>query len=143
MIHPSSIIDPNAKISKNVVIGPYCVIGPAVELGSNTKLHSHINIKGNTKIGKNNEIFPFVSIGTSPQDLKYKGEKNTLIIGNKNVIREYVTINPGTEGGGRLTKVGNNCLFMVSAHIAHDCLVGDNVISVSYTHLTLPTKRIV
>jgi len=103
VIHPSSIIDPNAKISNNVVIGPHCVIGSGVELGSNTKLHSHINIKGNTKIGKNNEIFPFVSIGTPPQDLKYKGEVNSIIIGDINKVREYVNINPGTSQGGTIT----------------------------------------
>ena len=128
MIHPSSIIDPNAKISNNVVIGPYCVIGSGVELGSNTKLHSHINIKGNTKIGKNNEIFPFVSIGTPPQDLKYKGEKNSIIIGDNNKLREYVNINPGTSQGGTITKIGNNNLLMVYCHIAHDCNIGNGIV---------------
>ena len=128
MIHPSSIIDSNAKISNDVVIGPYCVIGPGVELGSNTKLHSHINIKGNTKIGKNNEIFPFVSIGTPPQDLKYKGEKNSIIIGDNNKFREYVNINPGTSQGGTITKLGNNNLLMVYCHIAHDCDIGNNIV---------------
>ena len=128
MIHPSSIIDPNAKISKDVVIGPYCVIGSDVELGSNTKLHSHININGNTKIGKNNEIFPFVSIGTPPQDLKYKGEKNSIIIGDNNKLREYVNINPGTSHGGAVTKLGDNNLLMVYCHVAHDCNLGDNIV---------------
>ena len=128
MIHPSSIIDPNAKISNNVVIGPYCVIGSGVELGPNTKLHSHINIKGKTKIGKNNEIFPFVSIGTSPQDLKYKGEKNSIIIGDNNKLREYVNINPGTSQGGTITKLGSNNLLMVYCHIAHDCNIGNGIV---------------
>ena len=128
MIHPSSIINPNAKISEDVVIGPYCVIGPDVELGSNTKLHSHININGNTKIGKNNEIFPFVSIGTPPQDLKYKGEKNSIIIGDNNKFREYVNINPGTSQGGTITKLGSNNLLMVYCHVAHDCNIGDNIV---------------
>ena len=128
MIHPSSIIDPNAKISKDVVIGPYCVVGPDVELGSNTKLHSHININGNTKIGKNNEIFPFVSIGTPPQDLKYNGEKNSIIIGDNNKFREYVNINPGTSQGGTITKLGNNNLLMVYCHIAHDCNIGNDIV---------------
>ena len=128
MIHPSSIIDSNAKISNDVVIGPYCVIGPGVELGSNTKLHSHINIKGNTKIGKNNEIFPFVSIGTPPQDLKYMGEVNSIIIGDNNKLREYVNINPGTSQGGTITKLGNNNLLMVYCHVAHDCNLGDNIV---------------
>ena len=128
MIHKTAIVDPKAKISKNVKIGPYTVIGPNVEIGEGTIVHSHVNITGITKIGYNNNIYPFASIGNDPQDLKFKGEETKLEIGNGNKIREYVTINPGTEGGGGLTKVGNDCLFMVSAHIAHDCLVGNNVI---------------
>ena len=128
MIHKSAIIDQNAKISKNVKIGPYTIIGPNVEIGEETEIQSHVNITGITKIGKNNKIYPFASIGNDPQDLKFKGEKTLLVIGDNNIIREYVTINPGTEGGGGKTKVGNNCLFMVSSHIAHDCIVGDNVI---------------
>ena len=128
MIDKTAIINSNAKISKNVKIGPYCVIGPDVEIGEGTVVQSHVNIIGNTTIGKNNQIYPFASIGNDPQDLKFKGEKTLLEIGDNNKIREYVTINPGTEGGGGKTKVGNNCLFMVSSHIAHDCIVGDNVI---------------
>ncbi len=128
MIHKTAIIDSNAKIFKNVTIGPYSVIGPDVEIGEDTVVQSHVNITGNTVIGKNNKIYPFASIGNDPQDLKFKGEKTSLEIGHNNKIREYVTINPGTEGGGGKTKVGNNCLFMVSSHIAHDCIVGDNVI---------------
>ena len=128
MIHKTAIIDSNAKISQNVTIGPYSVIGPNVEIGDGTDIQSHVNITGNTKIGANNKIYPFASIGNDPQDLKFKGEKTLLEIGDNNKIREYVTINPGTEGGGGKTKVGNNCLFMVSSHIAHDCIVGDNVI---------------
>ena len=128
MIHKTAIIDSNAKISQNVTIGPYSVIGPNVEIGDGTVIQSHVNITGNTKIGANNKIYPFASIGNDPQDLKFKGEKTLLEIGDNNKIREYVTINPGTEGGGGKTHVGNNCLFMVSSHIAHDCIVGDNVI---------------
>ena len=128
MIHETAIIDSKSKISENVNIGPYSVIGPNVEIGEGTVVQSHVNITGYTKIGSNNIIYPFASIGNDPQDLKFKGEKTNLEIGNNNKIREYVTINPGTEGGGGLTKVGNNCLFMVSAHVAHDCFVGDNVI---------------
>ena len=128
MIHKSAIVDSSAKISKKVTIGPYSVIGPNVEIGEGTIVQSHVNIIGNTTIGKNNQIYPFASIGNDPQDLKFKGEKTLLEIGDNNKIREYVTINPGTEGGGGKTKVGNNCLFMVSSHIAHDCIVGDNVI---------------
>jgi len=128
MINNTAIIDSNAKISKNVSIGAYSVIGPNVQIGEGTVVQSHVNITGNTVIGVNNKIYPFVSIGNDPQDLKFKGEKNFLEIGDNNSIREYVTINPGTEGAGGKTKVGNNCLFMVSSHIAHDCIVGDHVI---------------
>ena len=128
MIHNTAIIDNKAKINSNVSIGAYTVIGPNVVIGENSIIQSHVSILGNTKIGKNNNIYPFASIGNDPQDLKYNGEQTKLEIGDGNRIREYVTINPGTEGGGGLTKVGNNCLFMVSSHIAHDCFVEDNVI---------------
>ena len=128
MIHKTAIVDNKAKISSNVSIGAYTVIGPNVEIGENSIIQSHVSIIGKTTIGKNNKIYPFASIGNDPQDLKFNGEQTKLEIGDSNKIREYVTINPGTEGGGGLTKVGNNCLFMVSSHIAHDCLVEDNVI---------------
>ena len=128
MIHNTAIIDPKAKISSNVSIGAFTVIGANVEIGENTIIESHVSIIGNTKVGKNNKIYPFASIGNDPQDLKFDGEVTKLEIGDNNKIREYVTINPGTKGGGGLTKIGNNCLFMVSSHIAHDCLVEDNVI---------------
>ena len=128
MIHSSSIIDKKAKISKNVKIGPFCYVGPNVELSEEVELISNVHIEGNTKIGKKTKIFPFASIGTQPQDLKFKNESNSLDIGENNIIREYVTINPGTEGGGSKTLVGNNCLFMISSHIAHDCKIGNGVI---------------
>ena len=128
MIHNSSIVSKNAKIGKNVIIGPFCYIGESVELRDNVELISSVHIEGNTMIGKGTKIFPFASIGTSPQDLKYNNEPNSLIIGENNTIREYVTINPGTEGGGGKTIIGNNCLFMISSHVAHDCKVGNNVI---------------
>jgi len=128
MIHKTAIIDPKAKISSNVKIGAYSIIGPNVEINDNSEIQSHVSILGNTKIGKNNKIYPFSSIGNDPQDLKFAGEETKLEIGDNNKIREYVTINPGTKGGGGLTKIGNNCLFMVSSHIAHDCIVGNNVI---------------
>ena len=128
MINNSSVIDKKAKISKNVKIGPFCFVGPNVELAENVELVSNVHIEGNTKIGKGTRIFPFACIGTQPQDLKFKGEKNYLFIGENNLIREYVTINPGTEGGGSKTIIGNNCLFMISSHIAHDCKIGNNVI---------------
>jgi len=127
VIHKTAVIDPKAKIASNVEIGPYCVIGPKVKIEKNTIIKSHVNISGNVVIGKGNKIYPFVSIN-EPQDLKYKGENTNLIIGDNNKIREYVTINPGTEGGGGKTIIGNNCLFMISSHVAHDCQVGNNVI---------------
>ena len=128
MIHKTSEIDKKAKISENVKIGPFCYIGPGVELNENVELISNVHIEGDTRVGSGTKIFPFASIGTQPQDLKYKGEKNSLTIGENNLIREYVTINPGTEGGGSKTEIGNNCLFMISSHIAHDCKIGNNVI---------------
>ena len=128
MIHETAIIDKNAKIPSSTSIGPYVVIGPEVELGNNVIVHSHVSIMGKTKIGDGNIFFPFSSIGNDPQDLKFKGEKSSLVIGDNNKIREYVTMNPGTLSGGGITKVGNNCLFMIGSHIAHDCNVGNNVI---------------
>ena len=128
MIHGTATIDPKAKISSNVKIGPYCVVGPNVEIGDEVILQSHVHVLGKTKIGKKNKIYSFASIGNEPQDLKYNGEDTKLEIGDGNKIREYVTINTGTIGGGGLTRVGNNCLFMVSSHVAHDCIVEDNVI---------------
>ncbi len=128
MIHKTSVIDKKAKISNDVKIGPFCYVGPNVELADEVELISNVYIEGNTKIGKKTKIFPFASIGTQPQDLKFKNEENSLLIGENNLIREYVTINPGTEGGGSKTIIGNNCLFMISSHIAHDCKIGNNVI---------------
>jgi len=128
MIHSSSFISKKTKIGKNVKIGPFCNIGDSVEIADNVELISNVHIEGNTKIGKGTKIFPFASIGTSPQDLKYNNEPTSLEIGENNIIREYVTINPGTEGGGGKTIIGNNCLFMISSHVAHDCKVGNNVI---------------
>ena len=128
MINNSSVIDKKAKISSKATVGPFCSIGPNVVLEDNVELISNVHIEGNTVIGKGTKIFPFASIGTQPQDLKYRGEKNSLVVGENNMIREYVTINPGTEGGGSKTIIGNNCLFMISSHIAHDCKIGNNVI---------------
>ena len=127
-IHKTSIIDKSAKLGKNVTIGPFSIIGPNVIIKNNVKIHSQVNIQGHTIINDGNEIFPFASIGTIPQDLKYHGEKSKLIIGKNNTIREHVTINPGTKGGGLMTKIGNNCLLMVGSHVAHDCYLGNNVI---------------
>ena len=127
MIDKTDIINKNAKGHANVKIGPDTIIGTNVEIGENKEIQSHVSITGNTKIGKGNKIYPFVSIN-DPQDLKYNGEETKLVIGDNNKIREYVTINPGTIGGGGKTIIGNNCLFMISSHIAHDCQVGNNVI---------------
>ena len=128
MIHNSSVVDKKAKIGKGVIIGPFCYIGPKVQISDGVELVSNVHIEGNTKIGKATKIFPFASIGTPPQDKKYKGEDNSLEIGENNIIREYVTINPGTKGGGGKTIIGDNCLLMISSHIAHDCRIGNNVV---------------
>ena len=147
MIHKTAIVDENAKISENVKIGPYSIVGPDVEIGANSILYSHVNIVGNTKIGNNNQIYPFSSIGTPPQDLKYKGEKNSLVIGNNNKFREYVNINPGTEQGGGLTSIGDGNLFMVYCHVAHDCKISDNIVLANNVqvggHVTIEKNAIV
>ena len=128
MIDKTAIVSKKAKIHSSVEIGPYTVIGPNVQIEENVTIHSHVNISGYTRIGKGNKFYPFSSIGNDPQDLKYNGEETQLVIGNDNKFREYVTVNPGTIGGGGLTTIGDNCLFMISSHIAHDCIVGNNVI---------------
>lgn len=127
-IHPTAIVDRGAEIATDVVIGPYCIVGPEVVLEAGVSLLSHVVVTGRTRIGEGSQVFPFASIGHRPQDLKYRGEKSTLAIGERNVIREYVTMQPGTAGGGMATTVGNDCLFMASAHVAHDCKVGNNVV---------------
>ncbi len=127
-IHPSAIIDAKATVGKNVKIGPYSVVGEGVVLGDNVILHSHAVVAGDTHIGEGTEIFPFASIGHRPQDKKFNGEASRLRVGKNNIIREHVTMNPGTEGGGLLTEVGDNNLFMAASHVAHDCIVGNNVI---------------
>ena len=128
MIHKTAVVDKKAKISENAIVGPYSIVGPHVQIGEGTEVQSHVNITGNTIIGSNTKIFPFASVGTNPQDLKYKGEQTKLEIGNDNIIREHVTINTGTDGGGGITKIGNNNLIMIGAHIAHDCIIGNNVV---------------
>ena len=147
MIHHTSLINKKSKIDNSAEIGPYCTIGPHVTIGKNTKIYSHVNIQGNTNIGDNNEIFPFASLGTSPQDLKYKGEKNYLIIGDGNKIREYVNINPGTKQGGGITKIGNENLFMVYCHLAHDCIIGNNIVLANNVqvggHVTIEDNAII
>jgi len=128
MIHPSSVISKKAKIDKSSNIGPYCVIGDGVEIGKNNNLISHVSITGNTYIENNNIFYPFCSVGSAPQDLKFKNEKSFLKIGSNNKFRENVTVNPGTSGGGLNTLIDDNCLFMVGSHIAHDCIIKSNVI---------------
>ncbi len=127
-IHPSAVVAPEAQIAATASIGPYCVIGPRVVLGERVRLIAHVVVDGITSIGDGTTIYPFASIGHRPQDLKYKGEPSRLEIGRNNQIREHVTMNPGTEGGGMVTRVGDDCLFMASAHVAHDCILADHVI---------------
>jgi len=127
-LHPSAVIEQGASIGKNVKIGPFCVIGKDVTLEDNVDLKSHVVIVNKVTIGAGTKIYPFASIGSEPQDLKYQGEQSEIIIGQHNVIREHVTINPGTASGKMKTVIGDRCLIMVGAHIAHDCVIGDNVI---------------
>lgn len=128
VIHPTAIIEPGAQLGANVRVGPYCVVGPNVQLHDKVVLKSHVAVDGHTTVGEGTEIFPFASIGHAPQDLKYHGEASILSIGRNNKIREHCTMNPGTESGGMKTAVGDNCLFMMSTHVAHDCIIGNNVI---------------
>ena len=130
-IHPTAIVEAGATIGDDVTIGPYSVVGPHVTLGDGVVLHSHVVVAGHTSIGARTAVFPFASLGHAPQDLKYRGEPSRLEIGTDCVIRESVTMNTGTEGGGMLTRVGDRCLFMVGSHVAHDCLIGSNVILVN------------
>jgi UDP-N-acetylglucosamine acyltransferase len=129
-VHPTAIIDPRAELDSDVEVGPYSVIGAGVKIGKGSRIHSHASIQGNTTLGEGNVVFPFATIGSVPQDLKYRGEPSQLIIGDRNTIREYVSLNPGTSGGGMVTRVGDQNLLMMYCHIAHDCSVGNrNVIA--------------
>ncbi len=134
-IHPTAAIDPAARLGRDVEIGPYSVVGPQVVLGDNVRVHSHVVIGGETEVGAGTEVFPFAALGGIPQDKKYAGERSRLVIGERNVIREHVTMNGGTAGGGHLTQVGSGCLFMAGAHVAHDCRVGDHVILANHATL--------
>jgi len=127
-IHPTAVIAAGARIAETAQIGPYCVIGAQVEIAAEVRLLSHVVVDGITSIGEGTVVYPFASLGHRPQDLKYKGEPSRLIVGKNNQIRENVTMNPGTEGGGMVTTVGDSGLFMVGAHVAHDCIVGNGVI---------------
>ncbi len=130
-IHPTAIVEDGAELGTGVRIGPYCIVSSEAKLGDGVVLDSHVVIGGRTTIGPNNRFYPFAAIGTAPQDTKYAGEPSELILGANNVVREHVTMHPGTEGGGMVTRVGNNCLIMVGAHLAHDCQLGDHVILVN------------
>ncbi|MDQ3650736.1 MAG: acyl-ACP--UDP-N-acetylglucosamine O-acyltransferase [Acidobacteriota bacterium] len=128
MIHPTAIVSPRAEVGAGTFIGPYSVIGDDVRLGAGVRIESHCVIDGRTSIGDETHIYPFVSIGLAPQDLKYGGEPSETCIGRRNQIREFVTIHRGTSSGGMLTAMGDDCLIMAQAHIAHDCTLGDHVI---------------
>ncbi|TLS67271.1 acyl-ACP--UDP-N-acetylglucosamine O-acyltransferase [Mariprofundus erugo] len=128
LIHPTAIVDSRAEIGSDVTIGPYCCIGPDVVIGDDCELQSHVVITGHTRLGSANRIFPFASIGQIPQDLKYKGENSQTIIGSGNQIRENVTINSGTSGGGMVTSIGDNNLLMAYTHVAHDCHLGSRIV---------------
>ena len=130
-VHPSAIVEDGAVLGEDVTVGPFCMVGSQVVLGVGVTLKAHVVLGGRTIVGPNSVIFPFASIGQQPQDLKYRGEESELIIGANTVIREHVTMNPGTVGGGLMTRTGSNCLFMIGCHVAHDCLIGDNVILVN------------
>jgi UDP-N-acetylglucosamine acyltransferase len=127
-IHPTAIVAPRAMLADDVIVGPYCIVGENVVLAAGVRLRSHVVVDGRTTISEGTRLYPFASIGLEPQDLKYRGEPSELVIGRNNRIREYVTMNPGTMGGGMVTRVGDDCLFMVGAHVAHDCKIGDHVI---------------
>lgn len=130
-IHPSAIVEPGAELGQGVRVGPFCHVGPRVRLGAGVELKSHVVIAGDTIIGDGTVVFPFACIGEAPQDLKFQGEDTRLVIGARNRIREYVTMNPGTAGGGGLTQVGDDGLFMAGSHVAHDCRIGNGVILVN------------
>lgn len=128
LIHPTAVISDDATIGEGATVGPYCVVEGPVKIGAGSVLRSHVAIYGNTTIGKNANIYPFAAIGCDPQDLKFHGEDTSLLVGDNCIIREGVTLNPGTEGGGGETRIGNNCAFLANSHVGHDSIVGDNVI---------------
>ncbi|NIO09903.1 MAG: acyl-ACP--UDP-N-acetylglucosamine O-acyltransferase [Deltaproteobacteria bacterium] len=125
-IHPTAIVDPKAELDSTVEVGPYSVIGPKVKIGKGTSIHPHVVIEGNTTIGEGNTFFQFATVGSVPQDLKYQGEDSQLIIGSRNTVREFASLNPGTTGGGMITRVGDGNLLMMYCHVAHDCILGNH-----------------
>lgn len=130
-IHPSAVVEEGAKIGADCIIGPFCLVGAEVALGDRVELKSHVVVTGDTEIGADTIVFPFAVLGEVPQDLKFKGEKSRTVIGERNRIREHVTVNAGTEGGGGVTRIGDDGLFMAGCHIAHDAQIGDRVIVVN------------
>ena len=147
MIHPTAIISKNAEIHTDIKVGPYCIIDSNVSIDKGSELISNVHISGYTSIGQNNKFFPFSTIGLAPQDKKFSGEKSKLIIGNNNIFREHVTINPGTKKGGMITKIANDCLVMIGSHIAHDCNIASNVVLVNNAtlggHVTIDNHAII
>ncbi|MDT5271321.1 MAG: UDP-N-acetylglucosamine acyltransferase [Acidobacteriota bacterium] len=127
-IHPTSVVSPRAEVGEGSHVGPFCTVGDEVRLGARVRLESHVVVDGRTEIGEETHVFPFASIGLAPQDLKYRGEPAETRLGKRNRIREFVTIHCGTEGGGMLTSIGDDCLIMAQAHVAHDCHIGSGVI---------------
>ncbi len=125
-VHETALVDPSAELDSDAEVGPYCIVGSHVKIGKGTRLKSHVVVEGNTVLGEGNLVFQFATVGSVPQDLKYKGEESQLIIGNHNTIREFVSINPGTTGGGMVTRVGDHNLLMMYCHIAHDCILGNH-----------------
>ena len=134
-VHPTAIVHPSAELGEGVCVGPYCVIGPAVTVGDRTRLHNHVTIQGHATIGHDNEVFPYAVLGAEPQDLKYRGRDTALIIGDRNKIREHATIHRGTELGGTMTVIGDDCLIMVGVHVAHDCTIESEVVIANNTML--------
>jgi UDP-N-acetylglucosamine acyltransferase len=127
-IHPSAVVSPRAEVGEGAFVGPFCTVGDEVRLGARVRLESHVVVDGRTEIGDDTHVFPFASVGLAPQDLKYRGEPSETRVGKRNRIREFATVHRGTAGGGMLTRIGDDCLIMAQAHVAHDCLIGSGVI---------------
>ncbi len=146
-IHPTAIVEDGAEIGPEAAVGPYCVVGPHVRLAARVTLKSHVVVAGRTEIGEGTTVWPFASLGHQPQDLKFRGEDTRLVIGARNMIREHATMNPGTAGGGGVTSVGDDCLFMMSTHVGHDCRIGNGVIIANNTplagHVTVGDRAVI
>ncbi|WP_026380142.1 acyl-ACP--UDP-N-acetylglucosamine O-acyltransferase [Afifella pfennigii] len=146
-IHPTAVVADEAELAEDVEIGPFCVVGPRVKLAGGVCLRSHVVVEGTTSIGAGSTVFPFAAIGSPPQDKKYEGEESRLEIGSDCTIREHATINPGTRGGGLVTRIGDRCMLLVGAHVAHDCVIGNDVILVNHVllggHVTIDDCAII